>query len=144
MIRNAISAVPRWVRRAVAGVGVSERIAAGVVVLALGVGPAGVLGYGGWTDRGVITVTAVQWRYLPNTIYLTEGVPVRLRVTSEDVVHGFAIDDLGVKVPELIPGKGVEVMFTPQKAGTYYFECTTYCGMRHAKMFGQIIVTPRR
>ena len=122
----------------------SERIAIGIVALTLLVGPAAVIAYGRWADRNVITVKAVQWAYLPKTIYATEGVPVRLRIISEDVVHGFAIDGLPVKILELIPGKAEDVTFTPQIAGTYYYQCTTYCGVRHGKMFGQIIVRSKR
>jgi len=123
---------------------ISERIAIGIVALTLLAGPAAVIGYGRWVERNVITVRAVQWAYLPKTIYATEGVQVRLRIISEDVVHGFAIDGLPVKIVELIPGKAEDVAFTPQAAGTYYYQCTTYCGVRHGKMFGQIIVRPKR
>ncbi len=141
---RAFGALIRLIRRVTGRQSLSEWVALAVALVALAVGPAAVLGYGRWVDRGTVTVKAVQWAYLPKTVYLTEGVPVRLQVISEDVVHGFAIDGLDVKISELVPGKAEYVTFTPEKAGTYYYECTMYCGLRHGKMFGQIIVRPRR
>jgi heme/copper-type cytochrome/quinol oxidase subunit 2 len=131
------------IRRLIRRLSEPESLAVAVVVLAVAVGPAAVFGYARWVGHDVITVKAVQWAYLPKTIYVTEGVPVHLQIISEDVVHGFAIDGLNVKITELVPGKAEYVTFTPDKAGTYYYGCTTYCGTRHGKMFGQIIVRPR-
>ena len=45
---------------------------------------------------------------------------------------------------ELIPGKAEYVAFTPETPGAYYYRCTTYSGLCHATIFGQIIVTARR
>jgi cytochrome c oxidase subunit 2 len=119
-----------------------EWIAIGVAAVAFAIGPAAVLGYGRWESRDVITIHAVQWAYEPKTIYLTQGVPAHLRLISEDVTHGFAIDDLGIRVDDLLPGHAVDITVTPRQAGTYDFECTRYCGSRHGLMFGRIIVRP--
>jgi heme/copper-type cytochrome/quinol oxidase subunit 2 len=132
------------VARCWGGVHFSERIAIGILALTLLAGPAAVIGYGRWVDRDVVTVKAVQWAYLPKTFYAKVGVPVRLKIISEDVVHGFAIEGLPVTIAELIPGKAEYVTFTPETPGTFYYHCTTYCGLSHATMFGQIIVTARR
>ena len=123
---------------------VRERAAAIIVAVALVVGPASVIAYGRWIDRGVVTVKAVQWAYLPKTIYAKAGVPVRLKIISEDVVHGFAISGIPVTISELVPGKAEYVTFTPTAPGTYYYRCTTYCGLSHFQMVGQIIVTAGR
>lgn len=144
MGRKMRDAVAGWVHRVRARLLHAELVAAGIALAALVVGPTAVLGYGRWADHGVVTIKAVQWAYLPKTITVTEGVPVRLRIVSDDVVHSFAIDGLDVKITELVPGKSESITFTPPKAGTYYFQCTTYCGTRHGKMFGELIVTPRR
>lgn len=144
MIKEVRTTLASWITAARSRLRVRERAAAVVVALALVVGPAAVLAYGRWADHDVVTIKAVQWAYLPKTIYVKEGLPVRLKIISEDVVHGFAIDGLPMKISGLIPGKAEYVTFTPEKAGTYYYQCTTYCGGRHGKMFGQIIVAPRR
>jgi cytochrome c oxidase subunit 2 len=144
MWRRFAARLVGWIPKVVGYFRVPERAAAVIVALAMVIGPAAVLAYGRWVDRQVITIEATQWAYLPKTIYVKEGVPVRLKIISEDVVHGFAIDGLPVKITEIIPGKAEYVAFTPEKAGTYYYQCTTYCGPRHAKMFGQIVVIPRQ
>jgi heme/copper-type cytochrome/quinol oxidase subunit 2 len=133
-----------WITKVRGRLRVRERAAAIIVAMVLIVGPASVIAYGRWVDRDIVTVKAVQWAYLPNTIHARAGVPVRLKITSEDVVHGFAINGIPVTVSELIPGKAEYVTFTPKTPGTYYYHCTTYCGLSHFKMVGQIIVTAGR
>ena len=133
-----------WIATVRGRLRVRERAAAIIVALALVIGPASVIGYGRWVDHGVVTVKAVQWAYLPNTIQAKAGVPVRLKITSEDVVHGFAINGIPVTISELIPGKAEYITFTPKTPGTYYYHCTTYCGLAHFKMVGRIIVTAGR
>lgn len=118
----------------------SEWVALGIVAIALVLGPAAVLGYGQWAGPEVITIRASQWAYQPKTVYLTAGVPVHLRLISEDVMHGFIVDELGINVDDLLPGHAVDITITPQQPGTYAFACTRYCGIYHGMMFGQIVV----
>ena len=144
MIRYVRMRLAAWITEARGRLRVRERAAAVIVALTLVVGPASVIAYGRWIDGGVVTVKAVQWAYLPKTVYVRVGVPVRFRIISEDVVHSFVIDGIPVKISELIPGKPEYVSFTPEAPGTYYYRCTTYCGLPHWKMVGQIIVTAGR
>lgn len=81
--------------------------------------------------------------FQPAEIRVREGEKVRLRVIGDDVVHGLAIPDLGVSVPEIKPGEEKIVEFTAEKAGTYPFFCTVLCSPRHGYMKGAIIVEPR-
>ncbi len=119
-----------------------EWIALAAAIVAVALGPAAVLGYNRWASRDVITVKAVQWAFEPDTITLTAGVPAHLRLISEDVVHGFAIDGLGVEVDDLLPGHAVDITVIPRTPGTYDFRCTRYCGVHHGLMFGHVIVRP--
>lgn len=66
---------------------------------------------------------------------------MRLRISSPDVVHGFAIPGLGVDVTEILPGKMVEVDVTPTAPGRYAFACTRWCSVDHWRMRGVIEVT---
>lgn len=125
-------------------VGTGELAALAVAVAVLIVGPATVFGYGRWMDRHVVVVHATQWQYAPKVLHATAGVPFRIRLESEDVVHGFKILGLdSVQVTELIPGKSMELTVTAPKPGTYIYMCTTYCGLKHATMYGRLIVAPR-
>jgi plastocyanin len=123
-------------------IGTGELAALAVAAVVLVVGPTTVVAYGRWMDRHVVVVHAQQWQYAPAVLHATAGVPFRIRVESEDVVHGFKILGLDAQVTELIPGKSMELTVTARKPGTYVYMCTTYCGLKHARMFGRLIVTP--
>ena len=54
---------------------------------------------------------------------------------------GFQVPDL--KIDETIePGKVTRVRIVPDKAATYDFHCSIFCGSRHEEMAGQIVVSP--
>ncbi len=92
-------------------------------------------------DSGqVIKITAKKFEYNPNKITLKKGVPVTLEFTSLDRLHGFSCPDLGIR-GDILPGKGLKIQFTPQKAGTFPFRCDIFCGEGHENMSGEFIVT---
>ena len=69
------------------------------------------------------------------------GVPVVLELTTLDRKHGFQAPDL--EIDEIIePGKITRVRIVPDKAATYDFHCTVFCGSGHEEMTGQIVVSP--
>jgi len=74
------------------------------------------------------------------TVRVQVGKPVRLVLTSDDVVHGFAIGKLGVDAGWVYPGQPKVVEFTPQRAGRYTFYCTTWCADGHWRMRGTLEV----
>ncbi len=69
-------------------------------------------------------------------IVVNRGERVRLRIRSEDVVHGFAIARLGVDAGRIEPGKTVRIEFTADQAGEFTFYCTTWCDPNHPRMRG--------
>lgn len=89
-----------------------------------------------------ITLVAAKGRWEPEVIRVTEGETVRLRLTSADVVHGFAAEELGLKVNQVYPGKFTMIEFVAPQAGTYKFICFVPCHPDHEDMEGQIIVEP--
>lgn len=91
-----------------------------------------------------IDVAGEQWfwnvRYpgLPdavtaNEIHVPVGVPVRIRLTTNDVVHSFWVPQLNRKV-DTIPGHPNEVEFEARRAGVYRGQCAEFCGAQHANM----------
>jgi cytochrome c oxidase subunit II len=88
----------------------------------------------------VIEVQAKRYEYIPKEISVKKGVPVLLKLTSLDRLHGFNCPDLGIR-SDIEPGKVSEVRFTPAKTGTFAFFCDIYCGSGHGGMNGKIIVT---
>jgi cytochrome c oxidase subunit 2 len=61
------------------------------------------------------------------------GKKVRLLITSNDVIHGWYVPQLGVNQYG-IPGFIKDAWFTIEKAGTYRGQCSQICGKEHAYM----------
>ncbi len=118
------------------------------LVLALVVG--GVLGAraydaGQRAASGAIDVTAS----LPTTpdggwsakeIRVKAGEEVTIRLTSEDVTHGFLIPDLGVQSAPIQAGAYQTIRFRADKPGVYTYYCYVLCSHRHGAMIGKLIV----
>ena len=93
------------------------------------------------SKENVIQVTAERFKFTPAVIQLKVGEPVVLELTSLDRKHGFQVPDL--KIDETIePGKVTRVRIVPEKAATYDFHCSVFCGSGHEEMAGQIVVSP--
>ena len=105
-------------------------------------GPAGY--YAAAAANGVetqrIAVTATKFDFSVTEIHVKKGRPVSLVLTASDFAHGFALPDFGVRA-DLIPGKPLEVTFTPDRAGRFVFLCDNFCGEGHDEMTGLLIVT---
>lgn len=69
------------------------------------------------------------------------GQPIRLRMTSDDVLHSFAIGQSDLAPIDLVPGKWEETTLVFDKPGRYTFYCTRWCGRNHWRMRGTILVT---
>ena len=93
------------------------------------------------SKENVIQVTAERFKFTPAVIQLKVGEPVVLELTSLDRKHGFQVPDL--KIDETIePGKVTRIRIVPDKAATYDFHCSVFCGSGHEEMTGQIVVSP--
>ncbi|WP_245502743.1 cytochrome c oxidase subunit II [Mesorhizobium sp. M7A.F.Ca.AU.002.04.1.1] len=103
-----------------------------------------------------IRVTGHQWwwevRYEDATpsrilttayeIHIPAGEPVRLLLTSTDVIHSFWIPSLAGKL-DLIPGHMNVLDIKADKPGVYRGQCAEFCGAQHANMGTLIIAEPR-
>ena len=74
-----------------------------------------------------------------NQLHVPVGRPVKLIMTSEDVIHNFSIPAFRVKA-DVIPGRFVQIWFEPTKPGTYRIFCAEYCGTQHSRMTGEVVV----
>ena len=90
-----------------------------------------------------VNVTGQQWAwnfdYIDNgtvrsaDLYLPVNKPVVFHVTSHDVIHGFWIVQMGIKV-DANPGYVTEAEVTPNKIGIYDLRCSELCGLYHSFM----------
>lgn len=114
-----------------------------LVVLVIPLGFAGAWGLAKATD----SPTTVHGRvsedggWLPGSLRADVGTPLRLRLVSDDVVHGFAVGKSDSPALDLPPGEVVDTTLTFSEPGTYTFYCTRWCGPNHWRMRGVIEVT---
>jgi mono/diheme cytochrome c family protein len=65
---------------------------------------------------------------------------LELHLTSDDVVHGFAVGKLDLPAVDILPGKVTDIELLFDEPGTYTFYCTRWCGLNHWRMRGTIEV----
>lgn len=90
-----------------------------------------------------VVVVAGDFTYLPSEVRINPGDEVMLRLESQDVVHGLAIDGYDVNLTAE-PGRPAEVTFTADKPGKFRFRCSVACGSLHPFMVGNLRVGPDR
>lgn len=74
-----------------------------------------------------------------NDLHVPVGRPIRLTMTSEDVIHSYYIPAMRVK-RDVVPGRYSQMWFEPTKVGEYHIFCAEYCGTKHSQMIGRITV----
>ena len=77
----------------------------------------------------------------PDVIHANAGEPLTLHLTSDDVVHGFAVGQMEMQSVDVLPGKVTDLTLTFDKPGIYTFFCTRWCGLNHWRMRGTIEVS---
>lgn len=86
-----------------------------------------------------INIKVRRFEFEPNTITVSKGQRAKLVLTSEDVDHGFALEELGINVK--VPARQTtSIEFTPDRAGRFTIQCTVYCGEDHDNMTGELLV----
>lgn len=103
---------------------------------------------GEFTAPGVVTagdgsVTVVMraefYVFRPEVVRVPAGRPVRFRITSPDVLHGFQIVGTNVNLT-VAPGYVSEATYTFTRPGEYLVVCNEYCGLGHHNMQGTLVV----
>ena len=74
-----------------------------------------------------------------NELHIPLGRPIRLVMTSMDVIHDFYVPAFRTKM-DVLPGRYTQEWFTPTQTGTYHIFCSQYCGTNHSKMIGWVYV----
>jgi cytochrome c oxidase subunit 2 len=85
-----------------------------------------------WTflyDNGTTTI---------NELYVPANKPVKLLMTSQDVIHGFFVPNFRVK-QDVVPGMYTSIWFEATVPGKHQIFCTEYCGTSHSGMIGKVI-----
>ncbi len=102
-------------------------------------------------DAMEIHVVGKQWMWKTqhsngareiNALHVPVDEPVKLIMTSEDVIHSFYVPAFRIK-RDVLPGRYTETWFNATKTGTYHLFCTQFCGTEHSRMIGEIVVMPK-
>jgi cytochrome c oxidase subunit II len=78
-----------------------------------------------------------------NELHVPVGQPVRLIMTSQDVIHSFYVPAFRLKY-DVIPGRYTNLSFTATRTGEYHLFCAEYCGTEHSGMIGRVVVMEPR
>ncbi|HET6432786.1 cytochrome c oxidase subunit II [Dyella sp.] len=99
-------------------------------------------------DASTVYVVGKQWMWKIqhpggqreiDQLHLPLGVPTRLVMTSQDVIHSFYVPAFRIK-QDLLPGRYTQMWFTPTETGTFDLMCAEFCGTDHAAMRGEVVV----
>ena len=111
-------------------------------------------GFAGYLDLSTppknayeVQVLGQKWKWLftyPNgvvddNLHVPPGEPVRLVMTSQDVIHSFFVPDFRIK-RDAVPGRYEKQWFQANAPGEYQVFCAEYCGTSHSGMLAKVIV----
>ena len=100
------------------------------------------------SDALEITVVAKQWMWKVqhpegqseiDELHIPAGRPIKLVMTSQDVIHDFFVPAFRVK-KDVLPGRYTTLWFEATKPGSYRLFCAQYCGTQHSGMVGRVVV----
>jgi len=101
-------------------------------------------------DARTVYVVGKQWMWKVqhqngrreiNELHVPTGEPIKLVMTSQDVIHSFFVPAFRVK-RDVLPNRYSTIWFEADKPGTYHLFCAEYCGSEHARMRGSVVVMP--
>lgn len=94
-----------------------------------------------------VYVTAKQWMWkfayadggaTVGVLYVPVGQPIRLLITSRDVIHSFWVPAFRLK-QDAVPGTFNTLWFEVKKPGAYQVMCAQMCGPGHSRMWAQVV-----
>jgi cytochrome c oxidase subunit II len=78
-----------------------------------------------------------------NELVVPVGKPVKLLMSSRDVIHGFYIPDFRIKM-DVVPNRYTITWFEAAQTGAFDIFCTQYCGKGHSEMIAKVKVLGER
>lgn len=98
-------------------------------------------------DAMEVYVIAKQWMWefdgpegpaALETLYVPAGRPVKLLITSRDVIHSFFVPDFRLK-QDAVPGRYTTAWFEVKAPGPHEVLCAEYCGTGHSIMRARVV-----
>jgi cytochrome c oxidase subunit II len=93
---------------------------------------------------GSLTVRLIagQFGFAPDCTKVAVDTPVKFRLTSTDVIHGFLLPSTNVNTM-VVPGFVAEVRTRFTRPGIYRMPCNEFCGAGHHGMWARVSVVPK-
>jgi cytochrome c oxidase subunit 2 len=79
--------------------------------------------------------------YVDANLHVPVDRPVRLVMTSADVIHSLYVPAFRVK-RDVVPGRYAKAWFEATEPGEYELFCAEYCGTSHSDMIAKVVVHP--
>lgn len=95
-----------------------------------------------------VYVTGKQWMWefaypqgpgSKGVLYVPVNRPVKLLITSRDVLHSFFVPAFRMK-QDAVPGRYTVAWFEANQVGSFPIFCAEYCGASHSGMLGDVVV----
>jgi len=102
-----------------------------------------IIGHQWWWEARYLASDPSRNFTTANEIHVPVGEPVRLRLSSADVIHSFWIPALSGKT-DLIPGRINETWIEADRAGDFRGQCAEFCGQQHAHMALRAVAQPTK
>jgi len=67
------------------------------------------------------------------SLILPYNIAIKFLITSSDVLHAWALPELGIKV-DAVPGRLNQAITIPSNLGLYFGQCSELCGVSHGFM----------
>lgn len=102
-------------------------------------------------DAFEVHVVAKQWSWdffyksgkkSSNEFIVPVNTPIKLIMTSKDVIHSFYVPSFRIK-QDVLPGRYTTLWFDANKLGNFQVFCTEYCGLDHSQMLAKIKVVTK-
>lgn len=90
--------------------------------------------------RYEVHYVAKMWSFEPKTLTIPRGTTVDFFLASNDVTHGFQINETNVNLMA-VPGVINKATQTFRSSGKYHVICHEYCGFGHQNMSAEILVS---
>lgn len=89
-----------------------------------------------------LSINGFRLLEVDHPLFLPVDVPIKIFLTSDDVLHSWAVPSLGIKV-DCVPGRINSVEMKIARSGIYYGQCSELCGAYHGFMPISVVALPK-
>jgi cytochrome c oxidase subunit 2 len=100
-----------------------------------------VIGHQWWWEVRYLDPTPDRIAETANEIHIPVGEPIKIKLTSRDVIHSFWVPNLHGKM-DMIPGQTNYMWLQADEPGVFRGQCAEFCGLQHTFMGFLVVAQP--